>query len=169
MPALTSTSNGELFECSAADIDSGNIPTTPLPSSHPFCVFWRALLTDLTTPGFYDPFIDAYVSIYKGNSKWRHVASVKEIVTKRRQIRSILRDSPPNIIIVDQDVNKGYGFHQRSSSMWPFICITKYFADRWVTAKDDEDKLALESVLEATVDHELGNWFFTLVRSIRAF
>ncbi|KIM89316.1 hypothetical protein PILCRDRAFT_2555 [Piloderma croceum F 1598] len=45
--------------------------------------------------------------------------------------------------------------------MWPFICITKLYVDRWAAAQDDI-KLALKVVLDATFKHELSHWYCTL-------
>jgi hypothetical protein len=89
-----------------------------------------------------------------------------DIVSERRRVRRFLRDIPLNIIVVDQPMVQDYGHHYRSPPMWPFIGITKYFTDRWAAAEDEELKLAFEAVLKGTIAHELGHWFFTLVRSI---
>jgi hypothetical protein len=48
----------------------------------------------------------------------------------------------------------------------PFICITKYYVDRWMAA-EGVPKLALEAILKAAKEHETAHWLFTLVRHIR--
>ena len=169
MASPTSASTGELLESTTADIESGTVPTTPLSPVHPFRIFWQAHLTDLTTPGFCDPIIDAYVAVFTGDPQWRVAAQNSAvIVNERRRIRNILRDNPPNVVVVDQHFSQGYGFHHRSPSMWPFIGITKFYIDKWAAAQDN-DKLALGAVLDATVKHEIGHWFFSMVGSIRKY
>jgi hypothetical protein len=167
MASITSTSTGELFESTVADIELGTVPTTCLSPTHPIRIFWQDLLNDLITPGFCDPVVDAYIAVFTGDSQWRIAASPTVIVKRRCQIRNILRDNPPNVVVVDQPIGEGYGFHHRSPSMWPFICITKLYVDRWAAAQDDI-KLALKVVLDATFKHELGHWYCTLVCSVRS-
>jgi hypothetical protein len=167
MASITSTSTGELFESTVADIELGTVPTTCLSPTHPIRIFWQDLLNNLITPGFCDPVVDAYIAVFTGDSQWRIAASPTVIVERRCQIRNILRDNPPNVVVVDQPIGEGYGFHHRSPSMWPFICITKLYVDRWAAAQDDI-KLALKVVLDATFKHELGHWYCTLVCSVRS-
>jgi hypothetical protein len=168
MSALRSITTGKVFESSAADISLGIVPTVPLPQDHPFCVLLEEHMTAVTKPGTYDALIDAYIAISKGDPHWRQKArvSIGDIVAERRNMRKLLRQNPPDVIIVDQDPSKGYGFHERTPSMWSFICITKHYVDRWM-AEEGLIKLGLEAVFKAAREHENGHWLFTLVRHIR--
>ena len=71
------------------------------------------------------------------------------------------------LVVVDQPIREGYGFHHRSPSMWPFICITKLYVNRWAAAQDDI-KLVFKAVLDATFEHELSHQYCILVCSIRS-
>jgi hypothetical protein len=106
--------------------------------------------------------------VLKGDSEW--IASApndRTIGEERYQLRKILYNNPPNIVVVDQDY-KNYGFHMRSPSLWPFIFISEVYVNLWAVAHNrHDDKLALSVLLDAIIKHELGHWFFTLVCDIR--
>lgn len=165
MTALNSHTTGQIFESTAADIALGLLPTTPLPNDHPFQLFFQTHLTAITKPGIADPFIDACVAVQQGDHQWRRKASSAVIISRRQNMRNLLHQQPPDIIIVDQDISKGYGFHDRTQSLWPFICITKHYVTNWIAAEGPL-KLHYEAILKASINHEFGHWLFTIVRNI---
>jgi hypothetical protein len=167
MPALYSNTSGEVYESTIADINLSIAPTTLLPNDHPFRTFFREHLLAVTTPGgSYDALIDAYVAVSTGSPVWRRRASSDHIVAERQNIRRLLRERPPDVVVVDQDASEGYAFHERTPSMWRYICITRHYVDKWMAANDQATKLALEALLKSAFDHEIGHWLNTLVCTI---
>jgi hypothetical protein len=166
MSTLTSI-HPKVYECTLHELSTG-VPTALFSHSHSFWTFLQNHLRSLSTTGKYDGVIDAFVSVYTGDALWRSKSSTytSKIVAQRQLVRSLIRNRPPNFVIVNQDKSNGYGFHDRTHPLQDFICITKHYVDTWDSAAADSyEKLAREAVLKATVDHELGHWFCTLVRN----
>lgn len=166
MLTLNPTSTGLVFESSAADFSQGIVPTIPLAQDHPFCVLLNSHLKTIATSETYDALVNSYVAIVKGDHLWRTNISLDNILAEQQTIRKLLRDNPPDVVIVEQDRSEGFGFHLRIGAFWPFICVTKHYVDKWITA-EGVPKLALEAVLKATMEHETAHWLFTLVCHIR--
>ena len=107
-----------------------------------------------------------YISVFTGDSYWRTKSDINNIIAQRKVIRELLHKHPPDIVIVEQDVSNGYGFHARAPEQWPFVCITKRYVDWWLAFRrrgSHYHQLALEATLKGTLDHEFAHWFFTLV------
>jgi hypothetical protein len=167
MPALDSNTTGQVFKSTATDVASGLITMVPL-SNDPIPQLFPSTF-DRRHNTTCDAFIDACVAVLEGKPPWRQKASPDRIVTERQNIRRLLREKPPGVIILDQHAANGYGFHDRTPSLWPFICITKHYVDRWMAIEVGGDlRRNLEAVLKGSIDHEIGHWLFTLVRNIGA-
>jgi hypothetical protein len=121
MVSLTSTSIGDVLQSTIADIDLRIVPTTHLSPTHPFCGFCCNHLTDLTTLGFCDPVIDAFVAVSRGDSKW-HLKALNStvIVDEQHQISwqtmpnlyisQILLQSYHNVIVYERICDGGKFF-----------------------------------------------------------
>jgi hypothetical protein len=124
-------------------------------------------LQTLTSTGKYDSVIDALIAVYTGDAKWRSNSSPKGIVTRRGAIRKLLIERTPKIVVVEQNISNGYGFHRHTKLLENFIFVTKEYVDMLCGAKNDSyEQLAMEALLKATVNHELSHWLFTQVRSL---
>jgi hypothetical protein len=162
--SLTSTSTGVVFLSTFSDIEARELPTAPLPSSHPFHAFWKEHIAALTQPGLYDTVIDALIALVQDDISWRRKSGTALIFTKRHQIRDLLNQHPPDVVVVS-GVADVYGFHFREQDFWPFIHISEEYINLWMDTgdKSSERALALTALLGTTIDHELGHWVFTLV------
>jgi len=166
-PISVNRLTAEIYECHHNMLDSGIIPTTLLPHSHPFRPFLLSHLRSLATTGKFDGVIDAFISIYSGDALWRPKSSTQNIVTQRQKIRTLLQQ-PPDFVLVDQDASQGFGFHSRTPGMANFICITREYVNLWNEAPSDSYvRLALEAVLKATTNHELAHWIITQVSNFQ--
>lgn len=92
-----------------------------------------------------------------------------ELASRIEQVVNIIRDHPPDVLILDQPANAGYcGLHL--PDRWPYICVSKFWVDQWTLAMAFDPKrrlaLALESVLRGTLVHEVAHWLFSLVKKI---
>ena len=136
----------------------------PLPDSHPFHNLWKEHLATLTSTVLYDSVIDAFVALASGSAFWKDGKSNNEISATMSEMRTLLRQNPPNMVVVSGVAGEDYGFHIRGTSLWPFICISEECIDMWVVADEHSlKKLGLAAVLKTTLDHEIGEWIFTLV------
>jgi hypothetical protein len=157
---------GLVFESSTTNLSLGIVPTVPLAQDHSFCILLNDHLTAVTTSETYDALINSYVAIVKGDHLWHTSISPDDMLAEQQNICKLLHDNPPDVVIVEQDASKGYGFHLRRRGLWLFICITKYYVNKWMAA-ERVPKLALEAVLKAMEEHETAHWLFTLVCHIR--
>jgi hypothetical protein len=151
-------SNIQLYTCSLEELNSGIVPKTPLPHSHPFHGLLLNHLQSLTSTGKYDSVIDAFISVYSGEAQWRSKSSPKNIVARRGAVRKLLIKQTPNFVTIEQDISEGNGFHNHTHGHGNFIYITKKYADM---GNDSYLQLAPEALLKATVNHELSHWLFT--------
>ena len=160
--SLDSSSTGEVFVSTNDAIEKGIIPQTKLPPDHCFHKLWRDHLAALGRPGLYDTVIDALVALTKRNPSWRRRTNIDGIVAGRREIREILRQHPPDVVVVSGV--DSYGYHHRDARLWPYIQISERYVKLWEAAdKSSEQGLALTVVIAAAIDHEIGHWIFTLV------
>jgi len=167
MTAVTSTTTGKIFQISHADFTSGVTPTDELPVNHPLSTLWPDFQTKICTPDNCPRLLHAYISIFLRNDQWSNGLSFMERAERYDQITKIICDHPPNLLILDQPAQAGYGLHLREPGKWPYICITKFWVQEWVIAMAFDPRrrlaLALEALLRATLVHELSHWIFTLV------
>ncbi|CAA7261449.1 unnamed protein product [Cyclocybe aegerita] len=166
---LSTTYPSPIHDTSPSTYDAietqGTVPTIPLPPSRPFHTLWRDHLSAFRAPGLYDTVIDTFVALVQGLPTWRTTDDVETIVNKRREVRELLRQHPPNVVLVS-GMEGVYGYHPRRASLWPFICISDEYVDLWMKAKleaSEADELPLTAVLRATFDHEIARWGVTLV------
>lgn len=167
MTPVTSTTTGKIFQISRSDFIAGITPSNELSADHPFTAFWLDFRTKITTPRGCEPLIDAYVSIFLRNENWHDGLSLSELASHGDRIINLIRNNPPDLLILDQPAQDGYGLHLQQQGHWPYICITKFWFDQWTLAMAFDPKrrlaLALEAVLRATLAHEFSHWIFTLV------
>jgi hypothetical protein len=167
MTPVASTTTGKIFQISHSDFIAGVTPTNELSTDHPFCAFWLDFRTKITTPRNCERLLDAYISVFLGNKNWADGLSLLELASHGDQIINIIRNNPPDLLILDQPVQAGYGLHLRQPGRWPYICVTKFWFDQWTLAMAFDPNrrlaLALEAVLRATLAHEFSHWIFTLV------
>ena len=167
--SLNPTTTGEVFISTYDAIEQKTLPTTLLPSSHPFREFWTGHLAALRQPGLYDTVIDALVAITRRDASWRSRRNTDSnaIVHMRSEMRDLFRRCRPDIVVVSGMAQDGYGFHLREPLLWPFIHISEDYINLWKDAdRSTEQGLGLAVLIAAVVDHELGHWIFTLVRVI---
>lgn len=159
---LTPTSTGKVFKSTYTD---NRVPRTRLPPLHPFRTLWRDHLAMLTQPGLSDGVIDAFISLTKGDPKWRirrHLTQEK-LFHNRREIRAFLTENPPDLVIVSNCPSGEYSFHLRKKSFEHLIFISADYVELWKNAQGEKERLGLTALLKASIDHEIGHWFFTLV------
>ena len=165
---LTPTFTGGVFQSTYHAIHvEERVPTFPLPDTHPFHNLWKEHLAALTSTVLYDSVIGAFVALASGSALWKEGKAHDVISAKMSEMRTLLRQNPPNVVVVS-GVAGDYGFHIRGTSLWPFICISEEYINMWVVANEHLEKLGLAALLKTTLDHEIGQWIFTLV-SIRHF
>ena len=89
--------------------------------------------------------------------------SHSNIAVHHERVINLFRDNPPDLFVLEQPI-QAYGIHLRRQ---PYICIGKYWVDQWTLAmKFDPNRrlaLALDTVIRATLVHELALWISTLV------
>jgi hypothetical protein len=167
MTSLISTTTGEIYESTLDAFLGGVAPTLKLPADHPFRTLWLDFRTKLTTPLMCDLLIDCYVAVFLQDDQWTKGLSHATIGVHRDHIIGLIRDNPPDLVVLDQPVNNGYGIHYRREGVWPYVCITKHWVDEWMLAMsyDPNKRIALsfETVLKATLAHEIPHWLLTLV------
>lgn len=106
------------------------------------------------------------MAVSTGNPIRCQSASSNCIVAELQNIHRLLCEQPPDIVVVDQDASEGYAFHERTLSMWKFICIMRHYVDKWMAADNQAIKLVLEALLKSAFEHEIGHWLNTLVYTI---
>jgi hypothetical protein len=88
-----------------------------------------------------------------------------ERASRCEQVVNIIRDHPPDVLILNQPAYVGYGSHL--PNRWPYISVSKFWVDQWTLAMAFDPKrrlaLALESVLRSILVHEVAHWLFSLV------
>lgn len=160
---LESSTTGKVFLQGDKQFNAGISPTTELSNNHPFISFWKDFREKIVSTNNLT-LLEAYTSVYAGNTSWKNGLSVAEYGKRIQQISDIINNHPPDIVIIDQ---KGW-LHLRVPDQWRFISISKYWVDQWKLAMDFDSNrrltLALETVLRATLVHEIAHWLFTLVR-----
>ena len=165
-PALTSSTSGAILKSAYSAIVEETVPTTPLEPSHPFHKLWRDHLAELINPGLYNSVIDALVDLVReATTRKNPLAATSHTLqteSPRDAIRHLLATHPPDIVVIN-GLPGAYGLHVRREKMWPFICISNDYIALWSAEQDTTVKLALLTVLKATIDHELGHWARTLV------
>jgi len=167
MSPLIPTTYGEVFVESLDDILGGKQPSHLLPSKHPFRFLWQDTLSKLTSNSTQSEIIiDSYISVFVQDPHWKSTLSVLRIAERRKEMITLLQDHPPDVVVLEQPMDHGYGLHIRRPGMWSFICITEYWVQRWLRVVECEPgerlALALETILRATIGHELGHWMTTL-------
>jgi len=161
---LNSSTKGDIFTSTCKEFRSGKVPKTPFPltrSHSRFTDLWRSHLIEVVDSGSYTPVIRALGALAAGvtSSGSRHNAEIKDL----------LRNHPPNLIILrDAEVQKlkpkYYGLHVRKDGLWPFICLHQHYVNAFLAAEEGSDEeLPLMAIIKTTIDHELGDWIFTLV------
>jgi hypothetical protein len=167
IPALPmSRFNGEVFvSTSYAVRELSQLPSVILNASHPFWQLWQHHLQSLTQPGsLFEGVIDSLTAILLGNPLWKETSTPTEISRKQSETRSLLIKSPPNIIILKNFPH--YGCHERCSTLWNYICVSKRYVKLWVDASEESQRQGLLALLVTTIDHELGHWAQTIVSII---
>lgn len=161
---LTPTSTGKILESTYANIEANRVPTTHLSTLHPFHTLWREHLASLRHPGLSDAVIDAFISLTKGNPKWRsrRDLTTEQLINNRREIRAFLKEHAPDVVIVS-NCSSEYSFHLRKQSFFHLIFISEHYVNLWMNTEEEEKRLGLTVLLKASIDHEIGHWFFTLV------
>jgi hypothetical protein len=167
MTTLVSRTTGEIYESSLNDFLGGIALTVKLRADHPFRDLWQDFRTKITTPYMCKLLIDCFVAVMLQNDRWTEGLSHSQITGHHDQVISLLRDNPPDLVVLDQPTKAGYGMHQRREGIWPYICITKYWVDKWTHTMNFDPNIRLslsyETVLKATIVHGLSHWFLTLV------
>ena len=69
------------------------------------------------------PPLDVYVSVFLGNEIWMNGLSHVELANRCEEITNIIRDHPPDVLILDQPAYDEYGLHLPHLS--PYICVSK--------------------------------------------
>lgn len=153
------TSTGQVFISDENSIKSDNPPIEKLDDNHILVGFLKEFWHIITTPGAGDPLMDAYAML---------LFDIHIIPDACRQyIGTQLRQTPPDIILIN-DLNPLLsGFHQRTPNVWPYISIDKAIVDRWADgmahSPNKHQTLAAEALLKMTIIHEVGHWHYTLV------
>jgi hypothetical protein len=174
MPPLIPTTYGEVFVESMHDILGGKPPSHLLPSKHPFRFLWQDTLSKITSNSAQsETLIDAYISVFVQDPNWKSSLSVVRIAERRKEMATLLCDNPPDIVVLDQPMDHGYGVHIQRPGMWSFICITEHWVQRWLRVVEFEPgerlALALETILRVTIAHELGHWMTSLVSQSHSY
>jgi len=159
---IVPTSTGQIFVSDELSIKNDIAPTQQLDADHPFVPFVKLFWDKITTPGTGDLLMDCYSMLHFG------IDAVSE--ASRQYVRTQLRRSPPDIVLILNNVNQPlYRFHQRTAKVWHYICIDKETVDRWADLMEwlpnDYQTLALEAMLKTTIIHETGHWHYTLART----
>ena len=162
---LTPVSTGKIFCSSCRNFEKKkHLPTTPLPSTHPFWQLWRDHLISLGEPGNSDTMINALIAIARKNPKWNTSASANTIAARQQEMRDMLAHHPPDVVLLSGLTD--YGCHHRQEVLWPYICVNEDYVDAWITAQPNRTEyLSLTALLRACLNHELGHWVQTLVSS----
>lgn len=159
---LDPISTGEVFISTCGDIEKGTVPTTLLPSSHPFrefCTKHLTALCQLGLSGLYDTVIDTLVALTQRDASWRESLDREAIVGHEGAF-----SATPSKYCCRQ----WYGriFYLQTPLFWPFILISAEYINLWKDAdRSSELGLELTALITATIDHEIGHWIFTLVSS----
>ena len=167
--SLISRSNGSIYLAKHDDLESGKNPTERDDGNHAFTKFWKDHLVALTNPGLYDLVVDSLVALALGEHNWPKSKTTNQINKWRNSMRTLLKDNPPNLVIV-RDVPKSeagyFGIHYRQSYLWKFICINESYINAWSASTKELDLVSYATLLDAAIDHELGHWIVTLASSI---
>ena len=161
--------SGKIFQLSKHAFLSGTQPrdTNELAADDDFTSFWLDFKSKIIVPTQCEALLEAYVAIYSGTKSWADGLSFVERATRVQGVVDIIRNHPPDIIILDQLEETVYGFHTRQPDQWPYVIISNYWVDQWRLAiafnKNGRLALSLETVLRATLVHELAHWFSSLV------
>lgn len=156
---VASTTTGKIFQISRSDFMAGVTPTNELSTDHPFSVFWLDFLTKITTPRACQRLIDGFTSVYLRDENWADGLSLSVLGSLGEQTINIIRNNPPDILILDQPAQAGYCLHLRQPERRP---VTKFWFGEWTLAMAFDPKrrlaLALEAVLRATLVHGMSHW-----------
>jgi hypothetical protein len=134
-------------------------PIQKLRDDHIFVSFVKEFWHKITTPGACDPLMDAYAML--------HIETVPD--AGRQYICTQLRQTPPDIVLIEDLNPLPHGFHQRTPNVWPYISIDKAAVDRWVDCMaccpNEHQTLAAEALLKMLMVHEGGHWHYRLART----
>lgn len=112
-----------------------------------------------------------FIALALEEDNWyKSVDSGDGIVKLRIAMRKLLKENPPNLVIV-KDVpttDSGYyGIHYRQKSLWQFICVNEVYVNGWIAStRESELGLSYAALLDAVIDHELSHWLITLVSNV---
>lgn len=165
-PTIAPTTTGKVFELSNHQhLLLGALPTNELPIDDEFTAFWLDFRRKIILPTQCEALLTSYVSVYSGDTSWADGLSHIDRAVRVQAIADMIRDTPPDVAIIDSPHPNG--FHLRQPDHLPYIFISKYWVDQWKLAvafdRNRRLALALEAVLRATIVHELAHWFFALV------
>ena len=100
------TSTGKVFISDEMSVRYDNPPTQKLKANHPFVPFVEELWHKITTPGAANPLMDAYAMLLFD------IDTVPDAC--RQYICTQLRQTPPDIVLIDGLNPRLRGFHQRT-------------------------------------------------------
>ena len=152
------TSTGQIFVSDESSIKSDDLPIEKLDNNHIFVRFVKDFWHKITTPGTGDPLMNAYAMLLFD------IDTVPDAC--RQYVCTQLRQTPPDIILINDLNPLLYGFHQRTPNVWPCISIDKAIVDRWANGMahfpNERQTLAAEALLKMTIVQEGGHWHYTL-------
>jgi len=158
---IVPTSTGQIFVSDETSIRNDIPPTQKLRDDHIFIPFVKEFWHKITTPGACDPLMNAYAML---------LFDIKIVPDACQQyICTQLRQTPPDIVLINNSNPLLHGFHQRTPNVWPYISIDKAAVDKWadgmVCCPNKRQTLAAEALLKMTIVHEGGHWHYTLART----
>ena len=168
---LKSRSQGEIFRAKHKHLESGIKPKVRV-DNHLFAEFWNDHLTELSSKSrLYEPVIDAFIALALGKVNWRFKSTTRDEVDNcRNTIRTLLKDNPPNLVLVAGVPNTDYyGIHYRQSNLWQYICLNEFYVNAFIAATTVSERLSYAAVMNAAIDHELSHWLVTLVSPYEIF
>ena len=164
---IVPTSTGRVFVSDYSSMKNDK-PPTKLHDCNLFTQFVKNLWETITTPGSAgtgDSANDLLITAYAMIQFRLRSREVPDFFLQ--YIRTQLRQTPPNIILITDMDPKLVGFHQRTPNIWPFISVSKNIVDRWTDGikhcPDKRETLVTEALLKMTLIHETGHWHYTLV------
>ena len=168
---LKSRSQGEIFRAKHKHLESGIKPKVRV-DNHLFAEFWNDHLTELSSKSrLYEPVIDAFIALALGKVNWRLKSTTRDEVDNcRNTIRTLLKDNPPNLVLVAGVPNTDYyGMHYRQSNLWQYICLNEFYVNAFIAATTVSERLSYAAVMNAAIDHELSHWLVTLASPYEIF
>jgi hypothetical protein len=155
---IVPTSTRQVFVSDENSIRNDNPPIQKLQDDHIFIPFVKGFWHKITTLGVADPLMNAYVMLLFG------IDTVPDAC--RQYICTQLRQTQPDIVLIN-DLNPELNrFHQRTPNVWPYISIDKAVVDLWVDGMahfpNEHQTLAVEALLKMIIVHEGGHWHYTL-------